>query len=437
MTSGATPYLQESTDAHEGRARTRTLTALYVDGNSLSAAAVTLSHGHKPRVEFCRTIEFPDLLERVERFSHPIFMDTDILRVPDLHAYTTAVRSLLDHKELQHPLLVVLPGDVAEEWFGITEPTMKAEERSLASALKALLHGNPRAYPRVIASEAHTVGAIHKRVVQLWACRFDDVATLVDPIGKITTQPLLGVVTGTRALGEWQRLAPAADRKSPLALVDIGKLRSGFCGGIDGHVLFSHGIPVGLGRDDADYFNSFVPMFSQMFAAASGGVRILPPEEMTPLPLFVSGSSTPQADMARFATQVANSLERLVRETWSGANSTSTAKTALVSGMPARLPGLMSYLMKRAKIALQPAGPWMAALVDVAPGIDSDTIADHAVPIGAVLAFTHRRQSRHGMLLRDRRPIPVPTPTATAAALKHGQPLFIASRSATEVGVRM
>lgn len=436
MKPGDTPLIQEGSEAPDGKPRPRRLTTLAVDGNSLSAVAVTLAHGQRPRVEFCRTIETHGLLERVERVTHPIFMGTDILRVPDPRAFAEAVKSLLSQPELHNPIITVLPGDVAEEWFGIIEPNQKAENRSITSALKALLHGNPRAYPRVLASESHSVAAIQKRVVQLWACRFDDVATLVDPIGKITSLPMLGVVTASRALGEWQRLVGEKDRHNPLALVDIGKLRSNFCGGVDGQVLFSHGIPVGLARDDADYFTSFDPVCSELFEAASGGKRMLPPDEMTPVPLFDPGVSTPQADLARFAAQVATSLDRLVRETWAGTNS-SAEQVALVSGLPARLPGLMSYLTKRAKIALKPAGLWMASAVECAPGIDAETAADHAVGIGAALAFANRRLSRHGMLLRDRRPVPVPTPSAMAATLKHGQPVFIAARSATEIGMRM
>lgn len=436
MKPGATPFLQETTDAQEGKPRTRTLTALAVDGNSVSAVAVTLAHAQRPRVEFCRTVETRDLIERVERFTHPIFMGTDILRVPDSKAFAEAVRSLLGLPAMQHPLITVLPGDVAEEWFGVIDPTVKAEERSLSSGIKALLTGNPRAYPRVLASEAHGVPSIHKRVLQLWACRFDDVATLVDPIGKLTPQPMLGVVTSSRALGEWQRLVAGDDRRHPLALVDIGKLRSGFCGGIDGHVLFSHAIPVGLARDDASYFSTFDPVFAELFAAASGGTRMLPTDELTPVPLFETQYSTPQADLARFANQVATSLDRLVRETWTGTKSTAP-RQAMLSGMAARLPGLIEYLGRRSKIDLRPAGPWMASVVDAASGITPDDLADHAVPIGAVLAFAHRRQSRHGMLLRDRRPVPLPTPSAVAASLKHGQPVFIAARTGTEVGVRM
>ena len=48
------------------------VTAVYLDGNTLMAAVVSLGEQGKPIVHALRLIETEDLVERVDRIPHPI-----------------------------------------------------------------------------------------------------------------------------------------------------------------------------------------------------------------------------------------------------------------------------------------------------------------------------------------------------------------------------
>lgn len=96
-------------------AATPPVTAVRFDGNSLQAAAVALDADGRARILALKTLEANQLIERVSRASHPIFMDVDFLEFPDPPKLTHLLHTLLADPVFHHPVVGVFPPECTQD----------------------------------------------------------------------------------------------------------------------------------------------------------------------------------------------------------------------------------------------------------------------------------------------------------------------------------
>jgi len=381
------------------------VTAVYLDGNTLMAASVSLDPGGRPRIHALRLIETEDLVERVDRIPHPIFMNTEHLVFPQQDILSQALGILLEGEEFQHPIVGVMPPDLADLWIDERACNNGEKRDRIGAGLKAVLDGNPYGYPKLFSydllteKQANSPSSGH---VRIWTCHFDDVLGLADQLLRHEL-PFAGVVTGQRALIEVVKDAAGTNPEHPLILIDIGKLRTTYVGVSEMPRIVTHAIPVGLARDDNRYFSSFVPTLQTLRALEKSHGSLLISPDYTPTGLFDTYPATPQMEVTRFASHVSEFATRLLTH-MRQANSAPGNEVIALGGLPAASPGLHEYIETRTASAIRTFDEYAMRIWD---SDDSEALArahNHLPVIGGAIAFLRREQSRFGIVMRERRP---------------------------------
>lgn len=391
-------------------------TALWIDGNSISAAAVQ-GFGDSFRLLAAKTVEASSLVERVLRLSHPIFMEAAAIDMQQGPAFREALEQVLGHFDWPRPIVGVFPA-------GLTalarEPASNGKakgKRSLAAGLRQVLGPNPLLYPRLFEASEGAGGR------EFWAARLDDAALVGERLSS-SMPGFDGLVSGRRALRQILRLCESEAHDLPITLVDAGKLWTHYASVFGGRVLMDQAIPVGLARDDQHYYTSLSPTLANVRKLSSAMGSILYPADATPSPLFDPRQSSPQIDSTRFALQVARYAARVECEILS-VHPQTPALVFYLSGMASRVPGMRDYLEARSGIHFLRFDRRRIPGVDLAPGLNWSIAADHLIPIGAAMAYLNRAESPSGMLLRGRRPQPVSPEQVRAGDIEPGQLLVV------------
>ncbi len=377
------------------------VTAIYLDGNTLMAAVVSLGERGKPIVHALRLIETEDLVERVDRIPHPIFMNAEHMVFPAPDILSQALGVLLEVEEFRNPIVGVVPSDLVDSWTDESTCPSGEQRKRLGAGVRAVLDGNPYGYPKLLSFDLKKEGTNGGQPrVRLWSCRFDDVLSIADQLLRLEL-PFLGLVTGQRALTEVLQELHAAHSDAPIIVIDIGKLRTTYVGMSAADHTFAHAIPVGLARDDNRYFSSFVPTLHGVCELSEDLGGLLIPADYTPVGLFEPYGASPQMEITRFASNVAEYASRLLINLRSPEGE---PVVVALGGLAAGLPGLREYLENRTAAVIETIGekdemPWQCADAEMARRTRSFLPA-----IGGGLAFLRRAESGFGIIMRERRP---------------------------------
>lgn len=383
------------------------VTGIVIDGNSLLAAAVSMGEHGEAVVHGVATVELDSLVEKIERETHPIFMDVNHLRFGPSSTIKAALAEILSNEALRNPIIGVFPADCVKlqrEWgpTGTEDRHRRVSSAVMASASVA----NPYRYPRILGVRSEPA-ADGGEYTEVWSARLEDFITCMEQFRRLG-QPLLGLATGKRALGEVSRLVQGT-APSALTLIDVGKLRSVYAGASGGATRFVHAIPVGLARDDMHYFNSLPPRMDKVIRLSHEiGTLFLPPET-TPSPLFEGKVRSPQADSTRLGLQIARFAWRVLGDIWKDEFQWDGPMEVALTGICSRIPGLSEYVSARIGMPLRRLDASAIPGIRIAGDLGWTDVVDHMLPIGAAASWFMRERNRSGLLLRDRRPIRMAT----------------------------
>ncbi len=408
-------------DNHDPGLLTR-VTGIAIDGNTLSAASVSWQEG-EPVIEAVRTIELPQLVERVQRVVHPIFLDVDILRYVDRNLLNRGLEELFRDPVMQNPIVGVFPADCAKQ----TREEGKPDEASRIvrierCVLETAQSSNPNRFPRIVGVDSVREGELE--TTRVWSARLHDVLTCMDQLQTIAGESLLGVVTGKRALEEVMTLICSHNGTDARTLINVGKLRSVYVGAMDYAVRFAHAIPVGLARDDVHYFSALPPVTSDVESLQQDYGTLFLPAQGTPSGLFQSAGDNPQIDCTRLGVQISRFAWRVVKNIWEEDMGYAGRMRIALSGRPSRLEGMKEFVSNRVGMPVEALDASPLPGIRLGGDVGWPGVTDHLMPVGAALAWFGRTASRFGMVLRDRRPLQVPAVEALAGR-SAGEPVFI------------
>ncbi len=378
------------------------ITAVYVDGNTVMAAVVSCGADGREIVHALRLAETEELMERIDRVPHPIFVNTEHVQYPAPEMLSHALRVLLRDPEFQNPIIGVLPPDLVTLWADDSPNRVREDNRRVHAGIRAVLNGNPYAYPKLFSFDRLARDGGGKSSLRFWSCRFDDMLGLADQLLRLDL-PFLGVVTAQRAFAEIIADVARGQSDGPTILVDIGKLRTTYAGSVRGDRPFIHVIPIGMARDDRRYFSSFIPTLHHLRALSEKHNGLFIPPDYTPSSSLEAYAATPQVEVTRFATLVSEYMSRVVTEVRK-AETNSPDLAVCLSGLAGSIPHIAEYLERRAGTIIipldkRPALPWQASGTTTPSQVRSSLPA-----IGGALAYLRRHKSHHGFVLRDRRP---------------------------------
>lgn len=381
------------------------VTAVSIDGNTLQAAAVSLDAGATVNVHKLATMELDELVERVSRASHPIFMDVDFIEYPDQEYLHRALRALVEEPEFDNPFVGVMPAESVQEWRreGLDEPGRR--ERRLLRGLQSFQSANPYAYPKMFGySVLKTAPGVID--VEIWSSRFDDVTVVAEQYTALINprRPFRGLVTGRRAIREMLFQMSEATGEDPVTMIDLGKLRTVYSGQQRGRPVFTQAIPVGLARDDVHYFRAVPIRTDEVIQLADEVGSLLYPPDVTPSPLFDPQVSSPQVDCTRFSVQVARYAYRVLHDLWSERAEAHEVRCVL-TGLPTRLTSLRDFIEAKTGAPMFKLERSLLPRFQLGPGLNWNHVGYHCVPIGAAVAYLRRNEWRQGLILRDRRPV--------------------------------
>ena len=398
-----TPMPYECPPEELGDVTGRAATALWVDGNSLSAVAVE-ARGTGFRLLAAHPLEADTLLERVGRFTHPIFMDAHYLQVDEEHPeFRDLLGWLLSLHDWPRPFVGVYPGGLVSEWRSAGTASRKDQRARLRDGLKASLGSNPYLYPRLFELAEEQDGPTGRTTV--WATRFDDAMALAS---RLTDQaaPFDGLVSGRRAIAQLLRLFEREAPGQPISIVEAGKLWTHYASMHHGRVVLNQAIPIGLARDDQHYYVSLSPTLAGVRRLSDQLGSLLYPPDATPSPIFDPRRSSPQIDSTRFALQVARYATRVESDVMAEFPET-PAIVFYLAGRASRVPGMRSYLEAKTGLNFRRFDRRRIPGIELAPGMTWSTAADHLIPLGAAVAYLSSGEDPMGMLLSTRRPVQV------------------------------
>lgn len=374
-----------------------------IDGNSIMAAAVSVTPGGRGQVHGVRTIELPALVHRVVRRRHPIHMDVSCLEYSDSRKIQAAIEKIVSEPLFRDRRLVgVFMPDVAVHQSATGPATADARRERRRRLIRSVQHANPIWYPSIFSIHEETLPDGQERI-RIWNARLADVVATATQFER-TGQKFAGMVVGMRAGEEVLSLLDEADRQRTVSLVNIGKLHTLYLGGRSGTALFGHAIPVGLARDDVHYFESMAPCMDGVRRLHRAQGAVLLPPDATPSPLFDPRRSTPQLDMTRFASQVARFACRTLQEDWIPHGGSEGVQHYL-TGHASRVPGLREYFDQKTGLKFRRFDRRPITGLRLSPGVDWPDVADHLLLIGAGMAYIRRSQDNFGLIRRSNRPI--------------------------------
>ncbi|MEQ8819260.1 MAG: hypothetical protein RLY93_03380 [Sumerlaeia bacterium] len=412
------------------------ITAVSMDGNTVAAAVVSLDQDGTPRIHAVKIYEHRRLLQKIQRVVHPIFMDISALEYGSEEEVADALGHVLGEPAFHHPLVGVFPHEMVMHVHSRGGDFSSGEVKlfeSTAKFLEGVLPGAPPNYPRLL-----SYGNDHGRRGYpgwLWSANLDDLLDTMDCFVRNPIQePLFGVITSDRAMAEVYPWIVPETTDRIVTLADVGKLRTIYCSSLTPspmHAwqnLYCHTIPVGLARDGAYYYGTFLPIMEDLEDLSHQSGTLLFPPDVTPSPIFNPTISTPQTDCTRFAMQVSRYAWRLIESSGFGESAPDSIWIYL-TGLARHLPGLARYVEGKTGVTvrtLEEASETSRLRLD--EGVTWRSVADALPAVGAGIAFHRRGTSRYGAFLRDmplRRlgSVPIGTAFETPAAYIVDQPL--------------
>ncbi len=382
------------------------ISSIYFDGNSIMLAVVSMTESGDTKIHYLKTIEMDDLVQRVERVMHPIFMDTDYLDYTDPSALQGAMAILLENEVARYPVLGVFAPECVQQWQEQGPASREGRQGRYERGIHSCKSANPYAYPRIFGFEESPLWR-DREETSFWSARFDDVLATAEQYYGLEL-PFLGLVTGKRAFGEILRTLNIGHEGRPVTVIDVGKLRTLYTGSRKGEILFNHAIPVGLARDDMHYFKSIRPSLNKLDQLNDQLGSLMFSPDCTPSPIFDPMVSTPQVDCTRFGMQIARYAYRVLHDIWADI-APQNELTFYLTGSPSRLPQLQSYVQIKSGVRLHKLEDSSLPGFELGDGITWQNVTDHLIPIGAAMAYHRRNESRFGMVLRDRRPVRIKT----------------------------
>jgi len=379
------------------------VTGVAIDGNSIVAAAVSMGDGGEAVVHAVQTIELDSLVEKVERETHPIFMDVNHLRFGPSSVIRAALVQILSNEAFRNPLVGVFPADCVKNQREWGPSGAEARRKRVNGAIHASASAaNPYRYPRILGVRSEP--ALHGgEFTDVWSARLEDFVACMEQFRKLGP-PLLGLATGKRALAEAARLVQDGG-EAALTLIDVGKLRSIYAGASGGATRFVHAIPVGLARDDMHYFSSLPPRMDKVVRLSQEIGTLFYPPDATASPLFDGKVRSPQADSTRLGVQIARFAWRVLGDIWKDEFQWDGPMNVALCGGCARMPGLAEYVSGRLGMPLRRLDASPVPGMRLAGSLGWPEVVDHLLPIGAAQAWFRRERDRFGLLLRDRRPV--------------------------------
>lgn len=390
-----------------------------IDGNSVTAAALSITPSGKGQVHGVRTIELPRLVHKVVRRRHPIHMDVACLEYSDSHQIQAALDKIVSEPVFRERRLIGLfMPDVAVHKSATGPATPEARMERRRGLIRSAQHSNPIWYPSIFSIHEEILPNGEERI-RMWNARLADVVSTAMQFER-SGQKFAGMVVGMRAGEEVFSLLDDTDKSRPASLVNVGKLHTLYLGGRGGSALFGHAIPVGLARDDMHYFQSMAPCMDNVRRLYHSHGAVLLPPDATPSPIFDPRRSTPQLDLTRFANQVARFACRALQEEWRMHGGSEGVQHYLM-GHPSRIPGLREYLDMKTKLRFRRFDRRPIPGLRLSPGVDWPDVADHLLLIGAGMAYIRRSQDNFGLIRRSNRPIKISDQTIRVADIKPGK----------------
>lgn len=352
------------------------VTIVSIDGNSVAALSAEMA-GEKLRLYGHQHHECEDLEERVDRVRHPVFMDVSVMSIPHADRLAEKLKAVLATPEFAGPVVLLLNSDRLQLHELKGEAGANAMNLRRTDLLRRHLPRNPRAYPCYFYVQEIALSD-GESLTRLGLGRFDDLVGLADLLAKVGSE-YLGAVPAMYAADHLARhCATGGNTAKPFAACFLGKLRTLYTMlDANGRIAFQT-IPVGLCRDEVDYFQTFVPTIKRLDELRRSVGPLLLPPETTPSPLFSGWSSTPQLECTRFASQAARYADRALRATLHG-----DAELPLhIAGLGRHLPGLREYMQARLQRPTRLLSNCAADLLDHAEHA-TDVINDQALLLGA------------------------------------------------------
>ena len=380
--TGVTPATQAPQDL-------RTVTVLYVDGNSVAAMAVSATDSGY-HVEGIEHLEVDRLLEVVKRLRHPIFMDLNFCLMPEKDLIQQYFRRFLERSVFDHPTVCLLAPE--KVWptseLGADTPDARAARR--IHLFSTAMPVNPYEYPAVAVMEETSAPDGRSRTT-LQRARLADFVQVAQVTQAIQPR-LLGFCSGISAAQCVLEILPNDDPLQEGMLCDIGKLRTLYARrDAQGNLNFNP-IPVGLARDDTHYFRSISPEMDKLNRLQASIGNLLFPPEATPSPLFSVTASSPQVDCTRLALQVSRYALRAF-------TTPRTQKPAepepvrYLTGRGSRLPGLREYIEKKTNAEFRRLDRRPLQGVTVANGLRLGDVADNVMLLGAAIDTFRRARA--------------------------------------------
>lgn len=361
------------------------VTAIYIDGNSVSCASMSQGDGGRLRIETLEHHEDDELLEIAKRLYHPVFMEVDCAVFKRKERLQQVIVGLLARRPNAYPVVGVL----APEKAHVRELEAVKGGRTREERWRRLLrHGrpaNPLDYPGAFLLEE--TGSGDAESSRLLRFRLSDLIPLERILRKAA--PVYGgLVTAQRALGRVARMLARAEPATPLTLCDVGKLRTTYSTVLPEGAIRENSIPVGLARDDQRYFRSFKPTLEGVRLATMTSGKMILTGMAGVLSLFPDETPTPQGEATRFALQVSRYATRSMESTLNARRDDTTDYPGrhFLAGRASRLAGLRQYMEEKTGVALRRLDRRPVAGLDLAPGLTAADLADCLVAVGGCLA---------------------------------------------------
>ncbi len=373
-----------------------TIAGVTLDGNALSVTEISLLQDGRLFVSTALQSEANELLEKVGSYRHPIHQPVYNIEFPLVEKLVTHLSSLLEQLNTSTSAVLTLPEDTINRWEETLNGTPETDV--YRRGIKKIRHPNPYGYPMLMEYNRETLNQLD--LMQLWSMRFDDFLHMAE-LFYSQTKSFAGAVTGHRALREILPKILQVIPNQPQIIVHLGKLRTSYVGMLNGEVLFSHTIPVGVARDGSFYFEKLSPNLKRIGELINDLGSLILPADTTPTRIFNRGLLSPQSEATRFAHQIGEYAYKIKKDNFPDYDVNHVH--FYLSGTVSRLKGLLEYQSEKTGLQFDFLSSQLNDKLVLTNDMDC-CITDHLLTMGSCLSYLNRSENRSGMILTDQRP---------------------------------
>lgn len=399
----------------------RGVTAVYVDGNSVSCASMAGGEDGSLLVEGLCHHEEEEFFETARRLHHPVFMDVDCAVFNRKERLGEVIGGLLGARRGNYPVIGVLAPEktFTREQTGPL-PGQGSGER-WRSLLREYLPANPFDFPAAFLLEEEHDPAVGARS-RLLRFRMSDLLPF-EQILRGVAPAYAGLVPAQRSLRRMATLLWEGAGHAPTTLCDVGKLRTIYATVPPAGGCEENCIPVGLARDDRHYFRSMTPTIEGVQRAAMATGKLILPSEAAQLSLHPGESSTPQGDATRMAIQVSRYAARSMENSLAACHGEGEGYPGAhyLTGRASRVPGLRQYMEGTIRTPLRRIDRRPIDGLTLAGGVTWADVADCLLPLGACLDALDSRPAPGALLNDVGEPLTFRGRLCTVADLQPGQ----------------